>query len=288
MNEEHKKQSFPRQHQERHPGRRSETVPTPETENRQYRPAGKLSGRKALITGADSGIGRATAILFAREGADVSIVYLNEHEDALDTRAEVEKHGRRCLLIPGDIGEEAFCREAIEKTADGLGGIDILVNNAAEQHVHRNLEDISSEAWLRTFKTNIFGMFLMTRFALAHLGKGSCIINTASVVAYTGHPTLIDYASTKGAIVAFTRSLAINLAERGLRVNAVAPGPVWTPLVPSSFSEEHVASFGLNTPMKRAGQPYEVAPCYVFLASDDSSYMTGQVLHPNGGRIVNG
>lgn len=288
MSEEKKKETFPRQHQERHPGRRAETVPTPETENKDYRPSGRLSGRRALITGADSGIGRATAILFAREGADVSIVYLNEHEDARDTRIEVEKYGRSCLLIPGDIGEEPFCREAVEKTAGELGGIDILVNNAAEQHIHRNLEDISAEEWLRTFKTNIFGMFFTTRFALAHLQTGSCIINTASVVAYTGHPTLIDYASTKGAIVAFTRSMAINLAGKGIRVNAVAPGPIWPPLVPSSFSEEHVASFGLNTPMGRAGQPQEVAPCYVFLAADDSSYMTGQVLHPNGGRIVNG
>jgi len=288
MSEEKKKRTFPKQHQDRQPGRRAETVPRPDTEREEYHPADKLSGKTALITGGDSGIGRAVAILFAREGAKVSIVYLNEHEDARDTRTEVEKHGGQCLLTPGDIGDESFCMDAVRRTVQRFGKIDILVNNAAEQHVHRNLKDISSDEWLRTFQSNIFGMFYMTKHALEYLESGGRIINTTSVVAYTGHPTLIDYASTKGAIVAFTRSLAINLADKGIRVNAVAPGPIWTPLVPSSFSEGHVASFGLNTPMRRAGQPDEVAPCYVFLASDDSSYMTGQVLHPNGGRIVNG
>ncbi len=262
--------------------------PTPKTESDRYRPAGKLKGKVALITGGDSGIGRAVAIMFAKEGADIVIVYLNEHEDAQETLDEVERQGRLCYKIAGDVGDESFCRHAVTETGERFGRLDILVNNAGEQHIHESLEEISAAEWERTFKTDIFGIFSMTKAALPYMNAGGTIINTTSVVAYQGHPLLIDYASAKGAIVAFTRSLALNLAERGIRVNGVAPGPIWTPLIPSSFGREKVAKFGLNTPMGRAGEPVEVAPCYVFLASDDSSYMTGQVLHPNGGRIVNG
>lgn len=281
-------QSFPPQHQEKEPGRREEMKPKPKTDDEGYRASGKLKDRMAIITGGDSGIGRATAILFAKEGADVTIVYLDEHEDAQSTRDEVEKHGRLCELIPGDIGDESFCREAVQKGAERFGRLDILVNNAGMQFIHESLEDITPEEWDRTFKTNIHGMFYMTRAALKYMGSGACIINTASVVAYLGHPLLIDYGATKGAIVGFTRSLALNLAPKGIRVNGVAPGPIWTPLIPSSFSAEQVASFGLNTPMGRAGEPVDVAPCYLFLASDEASFITGQVLHPNGGKIVNG
>lgn len=288
MAEKKKEQSFPEQHQKKQPGRRSKMAPKPRTESDQYRPAGKLKSKIALISGGDSGIGRAVAITFAKEGADVVIVYLNEHEDAQETLDEVEKQGRLCFTIAGDVGDESFCRSAVKETGERFGRIDILVNNAGEQHIHENLEDISAQEWERTFKTNIFGTFYMTKAVLPYMNKGSAIINTTSIVAYMGHPVLIDYASTKGAIVGFTRSLALNLAEKGIRVNGVAPGPIWTPLIPSSFSKEKVTSFGLNTPMGRAGEPVDVAPCYVFLASDDSTYMTGQVLHPNGGRIVNG
>lgn len=262
--------------------------PTPATGEGRYRGCGKLEGKSTIITGGDSGIGRAAAIAFAREGADVAIVYLEEHEDARDTARLVEEAGRRALLLPGDVGDEEFCRRAVAEAASAFGKLDVVVNVAGVQYPRKSILDISREQLEKTFRTNIFSFFYMVQAALPHLREGSAIINTTSVTAYQGMPTLLDYSSTKGAIVAFTRSLALNLAEKKIRVNGVAPGPIWTPLIPASFDAEQVASFGANTPMGRAGQPEEVAPCYVFLASDDSSYMSGQVLHPNGGRIVNG
>jgi NAD(P)-dependent dehydrogenase (short-subunit alcohol dehydrogenase family) len=283
-----KKTTLPPQKQERQPGIEAEMTPRPRAEDAGYRGSGKLQGRAAIITGGDSGIGRAVAIAFAKEGADVAVLYLDEHQDAEETRRLVEEHGRRCHLIAGDVGDEGFCRRAVEEAVRELGRLDVLVNNAAEQHEQEKLEDISREQLERTFRTNIFGYFFMAKAALPHLGEGSAIINTTSVTAYRGSGHLIDYASTKGAIVAFTRSLAQNLAQRKIRVNGVAPGPIWTPLIPASFDEEKVASFGADVPLGRPGQPEEVAPCYVFLASDDGSYMTGQVLHPNGGEIING
>jgi len=284
---EKKEGGFPPQQQDQ-PGEQSRMSPEPTSDKLDYIPAGKLNGKAALVTGGDSGIGRAVAILFAREGADLAIVYLEEHADARDTYRKVEETGRRCILIDGDVGDPEFCREAVHKTVDAFGKIDILVNNAGEQHVRQGIEDITPEQLQRTFSTNIFSMFYMVQSALPHMAEGGTIINSTSVTAYQGHPTLIDYAATKGAIVAFTRSVSLDLIDRGIRVNAVAPGPVWTPLIPASFDEEKVSRFGLNTPMGRAGQPGEIAPCYVFLACGDSSYMNGQVLHPNGGRIVNG
>ncbi len=262
--------------------------PTPVFEDRQYKAAGKLTGKTALITGGDSGIGRAVAVTYAKEGADVAIVYLNEHSDAEETKRQVEQEGRRCLLISGDIGNEAFCQEAVEKTVKELGSLQILVNNAAEQHPQKQFEDITAEQLERTFRTNIFSFFYLTKAALKHLKTGASIINTTSITAYQGNEMLIDYSATKGAIVTFTRSLSLNLIKKGIRVNGVAPGPIWTPLIPSTFDEQQVSQFGANTPMKRAGQPEELAPSYVFLASDDSSYMSGQILHVNGGTVVNG
>jgi NAD(P)-dependent dehydrogenase (short-subunit alcohol dehydrogenase family) len=248
--------------------------------------SGKLAGKVALVTGGDSGIGRAVAVHFAREGADLAIVYLDEHEDARDTQSLVEAEGRRCLLISGDVGDADFCQHAVRSTATQLGRLDVLVNNAGEQHPRERPEQISLEQLRRTFNTNFFAYFSFVQAALQYLGEGGAIINTASVTAYRGSGHLLDYSASKGAIVAFTRSLAKALAERGIRVNGVAPGPIWTPLIPASFSAEHVASFGGDTPMGRAGQPAEVAPCYVLLASEDGSYMTGQILHPNGGDFV--
>jgi NAD(P)-dependent dehydrogenase (short-subunit alcohol dehydrogenase family) len=280
--------TLPPQQQDQQPGRESEMTPQPKAVSREYRGSGKLEGDVALITGGDSGIGRAAAVLFAREGADVAIVYLNEHDDARKTKEMVEAEGRRCITMAGDIGSESVCREAVEKTVAEFGRLDILVNNAAEQHPQRGIEKITAEQLEKTFQTNIFSQFYMVQAALPHLKEGSRIVNTTSVTAYAGSPELLDYSSTKGAIVAFTRSLSGSLAEKGIRVNGVAPGPIWTPLIPSTFPPEKVAKFGKDTPLGRPGQPEEVAPCYVFLASDDSSYMTGQILHPNGGEIVNG
>jgi NAD(P)-dependent dehydrogenase (short-subunit alcohol dehydrogenase family) len=278
----------PPQHQDRQPGLESEMTPKPQAERPEHRGSGKLRGKVALITGGDSGIGRAVAIAFAREGADISVVYLNEHEDAAETRRQVEEEGQRCIVLPGDIGDEQFCAEAVRRTAAELGNLDILVNNAAEQHPQKSITDISAEQLERTFRTNIFSYFFMAKAVLPHLKEGSTIINTTSVTAYKGSPELLDYSSTKGAIVAFTRSLSMSLVEQGIRVNGVAPGPIWTPLIPATFPEDKVASFGADVPMKRPGQPAEVAACFVFLASEDSSYISGQILHPNGGEIVNG
>jgi NAD(P)-dependent dehydrogenase (short-subunit alcohol dehydrogenase family) len=283
---EQKTRQRPPQHQNRQPGVEAAMKPKPRAEDHQYKGSGKLRNKTALITGGDSGIGRAVAIMYAKEGADVAIVYLNEHKDAEETRRQVEQEGRRCLLIAGDVGDESFCKQAVEQTVKEFGKLDILINNAAEQHPQDSIEKITAEQLERTFRTNIFSQFYMTKAAMPHLKEGSAIINTSSVTAYRGSDHLLDYAATKGAIVAFTRSLATALAEKGIRVNGVAPGPIWTPLIPSTFPEDEVATFGSDVPLKRAGEPEEVAPSYVFLASDDSSYMTGQMLHPNGGGMV--
>lgn len=258
--------------------------PHPLDEDEHYVSSGRLNGKVALITGGDSGIGRATAILFAKEGADVCIVYLNEHKDAEKTANRIKELGRKCLKIAGDIGDPTFCRQAIGDTLEEFHRLDILINNAAEQKEISGISDLDSEQVEKTFRTNFFGFIHMTRAALPHLKKGAAIINTTSIQALYPQPYLMDYAATKAAILNFTQSLAKELAPKGIRVNAVAPGPIWTPLIPSTFSPEHVEKFGKNTLMKRPGQPAEVAPCFLFLASEkDSSYMTGQVLHPNGG-----
>ena len=275
----------PPQEQEHQPGREAKMHPQPQFEPR-CRGAGRLAGKVALITGGDSGIGRVTAVAMAREGAKIAILYLEEHEDAKETARLVAGEGQEHLLIDGDVGSEEFCRRAVEQVVQRFGRLDILVNNAAEQHEVGGLEELGAEQLERTFRTNIYGYVFMTKAALPHLNEGSAIVNTTSVTAFKGNQTLIDYSATKGAILAFTRSMSQVLVERGIRVNAVAPGPIWTPLIPSSFDAEHVAKFGTDTPMKRPGQPNEVAPCFVFLASEDASYMTGQVLHPNGGVIV--
>ena len=267
----------PPQHQDQQPGIESEMTPRPQAEDRDYRGSGKLQGKVALITGGDSGIGRAVAIAFAKEGADVAIVYLNEHGDAQETRGLVEKEGRRCIAIAGDVGDEAFCQQVVQDIVRELGRLNILVNNAAEQHPQDDIAKITSAQLERTFRTNIFSFFYMTKAVLPHLREGSAIINTTSVTAYRGSSHLLDYAATKGAIVAFTRSLAKALVGQDIRVNGVAPGPVWTPLIPATFPAERVATFGADVPMQRVGQPEEIAPSYVFLASDDASYMTGQI-----------
>src|SRR5881227_3509523 len=282
------KKTLPPQKQEQQPGREHKMKPRPAADDPKYRGSGKLEGKVALITGGDSGIGRAIAILFAKEGADVAVVYFNEHRDARKTKRLVEAEGRKCLLLAGDVGREKFCKDAVQRTRRELGSINILVNNAAEQHPQESITKVTEKQLERTFRTNIFSMFFMTKAVMRHFKNGGNIINTASVTAYQGSPELLDYSSTKGAIVAFTRSLSQALAEKKIRVNAVAPGPIWTPLIPSTFPAKEVATFGSDTPLGRAGEPEEVATSFVFLASDDSSYMTGQILHPNGGRVVNG
>lgn len=281
-------QTLPPQHQEKQPGIESEMTPRPAYKAPAYQAAGKLKDKVAIITGGDSGIGRAVAVLYAKEGADVAIVYKDEHSDAEETKKAVEQEGRKCILLPGDVGDESFAKQAVEQTVSELGKLDIVVNNAAEQHVQQSIVDITAEQLERTFRTNIFGMFFITKAAVPHLKEGSTIINTTSVTAYRGEPVLLDYSSTKGAITAFTRALSMNIVEKGIRVNAVAPGPIWTPLIPASFDEEKVSKFGASQPMKRPGQPEEVAPAYVYLASTDSSYVSGQIIHVNGGEIING
>ncbi len=278
---------FPEQAQAE-PGYESQMHPQPEVIRPNYKGSEKLLNKVALITGGDSGIGRSVAVHFAREGCDVAIIYLEqENDDAQETKRMAEQEGRKCVLIPGDIRDRNFCSWAVRKTIQQLGKLNILVNNAAEQHPIDDFKKIDFDVMEKTFQTNIFAMFYLSREALNHMKAGDCIINSTSVTNYRGQPYLIDYSSTKGAITAFTRSLGKNLAESGIRVNAVAPGPIWTPLIVSTSTPGHVKEFGHNTPMGRAGQPSEVAPAYVFLASEDASYITSQVIHPNGGEVVN-
>lgn len=287
-NQNQPKQTMPPQHQDVQPGHEDLMNPIPKFDDASYTGSGKLKNKVAIITGGDSGIGRAVAVFFAKEGADVVISYLDEQKDADETKKHVEEQGQKCLLVSGDIGDESVCQRIVSETVNTFGKVDILVNNAAEQHPQKGIEDITSEQLERTFRTNIFSFFYLTKAALPYLRKGSAIVNTSSVTSYAGNEQLIDYSATKGAITTFTRSLALSLAGKGIRVNGVAPGPIWTPLIPSTFPADQVATFGSNTPMKRPGQPEELAPAYVFLASDDSSYMSGQMIHVNGGKIVNG
>ncbi|WP_413160886.1 SDR family oxidoreductase [Capilliphycus salinus ALCB114379] len=279
---------IPAQSQQRKPALESEMTPKPQYDDPNYKGSGKLQDKVALITGGDSGIGRSVAVYYAKEGADVAIVYLDETEDAQVTKKAVEDQGRRCLLIEGDIRNENFCQEAVKKTVNEFGKLDILVNNAAEQYYEASIEEIDSARLGSTFATNIFSMFYFTKAAMPHLKEGSAIINTTSINAYKGNASLLSYSTTKGAILAFTRSISQPLIEKGIRVNGVAPGPIWTPFIPDAFGGDDVSNFGKQVPMKRPGQPKEVAPCFVFLASEDSSYMAGQVLHPNGGVVVGG
>lgn len=277
----------PPQSQDHQPGRETEMTPKPDFMPK-FPGNGRLKDKVAIITGGDSGIGRACAVLFAREGAQVAIVYLEETEDAIITAEAIKAEGREALLLRGDIGDKAFCDTAVGKVIEEFGKLDVIVNNAAEQHPKDEITEISPEQLRQTFETNLFGFFYLTQAAMPHLQAGASIVNTTSVTAYRGSPSLLDYSSTKGAIVAFTRSLSGSLADKGIRVNAVAPGPIWTPLIPATFPPDKVAEFGATQPMKRPGQPYEVATCHLFLACDESSYLSGQVLHPNGGEIVGG
>lgn len=276
---------IPPQSQDRTPALESEMTPKPEYDNPNYKGSEKLKDKVALITGGDSGIGRSVAVFYAKEGADVAIVYLDENEDAKETQQAVESYGRRCLLLPGDIRNEKFCHEAIQKTIDEFGKLDILVNNAAVQYLEQ-LEEIDSARLGDIFATNVFAMFYFTQAAVQHMKPGSSIINTTSINAYKGNAKLLSYSTTKGAILAFTRSLAKPMLEKGIRVNGVAPGPIWTPFIPDAFPDDAVEGFGGQVPMGRPGQPKEVAPSYVFLASEDASYISGQVLHPNGGVVI--
>jgi len=280
----------PAQEQDRQPGRQRVMEPRPESRGAGITGSGRLAGKVALITGGDSGIGRAVALAFAREGADIAVAYLEEVQDAADTCHAVEELGRRCITIKGDLGRPSHCDAAVERTVEALGRLDVLVNNAAEQHTEESPLDLRRRTLERTFRTNVFSMFYLVRAALGQLRQrpGATIINTASVTAYRGSPGLLAYSASKGAIVSFTRSLSQALVEDGIRVNAVAPGPIWTPLIPATLDAEDVATFGSEVPMGRAGEPWECAECYVFLASSSSEYMTGQVLHPNGGEIING
>lgn len=281
------KDVFPPQHQNQQPGKESSMDPIPVCESPDYKAAGKLNGKKAIITGGDSGIGRAVAIAFAKEGADVAIIYLNENSDAQETKKLVEAKGVKCLPIAADLKDEHAAAEAAALAAKELGGLDILVNNAAVQYPQNSILDITADQLHHTFESNFFSYFYMTKALLPHLKGGSAIVNTSSITAFEGSETLIDYSATKGAIVSFTRSMAMSLVKQNIRVNAVAPGPVWTPLIVSSFTPERVKTFGSDTPMQHAAQPYELAPAYVFLASTDSSNITGQILHINSGKVIN-
>ncbi|GAA0374608.1 SDR family oxidoreductase [Bacillus horti] len=278
----------PAQQQEVQPGIEAQMNPRPLYDNPSYKGSGKLKDRVVLITGGDSGIGRAVSVAFAKEGAKLAILYLNEEQDAQETKKIVEEKGGQCHLIAGDIGSEAFCQQVVEQVVQTFGKLDILINNAAMQVPQKDIRNISADQLELTFRTNLYSYFYLTKAALPYLSKGSSIVNTTSVTAYKGHDQLVDYSSTKGAIVSFTRSLSEQIAGQGIRVNGIAPGPIWTPLIPATFEASKVAQFGQDTPMKRPGQPFELAPAYVYLASDDSSYMSGQVLHINGGTIVNG
>jgi NAD(P)-dependent dehydrogenase (short-subunit alcohol dehydrogenase family) len=276
------------QKQNKQPGIEAVMDPKPEYVKANYKPADKLKGKVALITGGDSGIGRAISVHYAKEGADVAIVYLDEDQDAKETQQLIQAEGQQCLLIKGDVKDSRFCKDAVEKAVKKLGKLNILVNNAGMQIPKKDLKEISDEQLEATFKTNIFAYFHFATAALEYMQEGDAIINTTSVTAYRSSPNLIDYSSTKGAITSFTRSLATNLAKKKIRVNAIAPGPVWTPLIVSTFDEDKIKEFGSETAMKRPGQPSELGPAYVFLASDDASFITGQVIHVNGGEVVNG